>query len=65
MLTLQRNRPFTFLDHATRCGDSLLSVTRREQIETFGFSPQEHEVKQITLWRKASKVLFERALECG
>jgi hypothetical protein len=64
LLTLQRNRPFTFLDHAIRCGDSLLGVTRRDQIETFGFSPQEHEVKQITLWRKASKVLFDRALEC-
>ena len=63
LLTLQRNRPFTFLDHAIRCGDSLLGVTRRDQIETFGFSPQEHEVKQITLWRKASKVLFERALD--
>jgi hypothetical protein len=63
LLTLQRNRPFTFLDHAVRCGDSLLGVTRRDQIETFGFSPQEHEVKQITLWRKASKVLFDRALE--
>jgi len=63
LLTLQRNRPFTFLDHAIRCGDSLLGVTRRDQIETFGFSPQEHEVKQITLWRKASKVLFDRALE--
>ena len=64
LLTLQRNRPFTFLDHAIRCGDSLLGVTRRDQIETFGVSPQEHEVKQITLWRKASKVLFDRALEC-
>ncbi len=64
LLTLQRNRPFTFLDHAIRCGDSLLGVTRRDQIETFGFSPQEHEVKQISFWRKASNVLFERALEC-
>jgi len=64
LLTLQRNRPFTFLDHAIRCGDSLLGVTRRDQIETFGFSTQEHEVKQITLWLKASKVLFEQALEC-
>lgn len=64
LLTLQRNRPFTFLDHEIRCGDSLLGVTRRDQIETFGFSPREHEVKQITLWRKASKVLFDRALEC-
>jgi methylase of polypeptide subunit release factors len=64
LLTLQRNRPFTFLDHAIRCGDSLLGVTRRSQIESFGFSTKEHEVKQITFWRNASKVLFERALEC-
>jgi hypothetical protein len=64
LLTLQRNRPFTFLDHAIRCGDSLLGVTRPEQIESFNFFPQEHEEKQITFWRKASKVLFERALEC-
>jgi hypothetical protein len=26
LLTLQRDRPFTFLDHAIRCGDSLLGV---------------------------------------
>jgi len=30
LLTLQRNRPFTFLDHAIRCGDSLLGVNLRQ-----------------------------------
>src|SRR5581483_7599210 len=63
LLTLQRNRPFTFLNHAIRCGDSLLGVTRPEQIESFSLFPQEHEEKQITLWRKASKVLFQLTLE--
>jgi hypothetical protein len=64
LLTLERNRPFTFLDHAIKCGDSLLGVTRREQVETFDFEPQPAEEKQISLWKKASKVLFDRALDC-
>ena len=34
--TLQRNKPFTFLDHSIRSGDSLLGVTNLEQLENFG-----------------------------
>ena len=37
LLTLQRNRPFTFLDHAIRCGDSLLGVSLR-QLSTWSLS---------------------------
>jgi hypothetical protein len=37
LLTLQRNRPFTFLDHAIRCGDSLLGVDLR-QLSTWNLS---------------------------
>jgi hypothetical protein len=37
LLTLQRNRPFTFLDHAIRCGDSLLGVNL-EQLSTWSLS---------------------------
>ena len=37
LLTLQRNRPFTFLDHAIRCGDSLLGVDLR-QLSTWSLS---------------------------
>jgi hypothetical protein len=37
LLTLQRGKPFTFLDHAIRCGDSLLGVTLK-QLETFSLS---------------------------
>jgi hypothetical protein len=62
LLTLEKNRPFTFLDHAIKCGDSLLGVTQQTQIEAFDFAPQPEEVKQISFWKKASKVLFERAL---
>ncbi len=63
LLTLERNRPFTFLDHAIKCGDSLLGVTRREQVEAFNFEPHSADEKQISLWKKASKVLFEQALQ--
>jgi hypothetical protein len=37
LLTLQRNRPFTFLDHAIRCGDSLLGVDLK-QLSTWSLS---------------------------
>ncbi len=30
LFTLSRDRPFTFLDHALKCGDSLVGLTRRE-----------------------------------
>ncbi len=63
LLTLDKNKPFTFLDHAIKCGDSLLGVAQRWQIEAFDFLPQEAEEKQISFWRRWSKVLFEQALD--
>jgi len=38
LATLARDHPFTFLDHAIRCGDSLVGLTRR-QIEDFTWGP--------------------------
>lgn len=35
LITLQRDRPFTFLDHALKCGDSLLGASSVQQIENF------------------------------
>jgi hypothetical protein len=34
-VTLSRDLPFTFLDHALKCGDSLVGRSRRE-INAFG-----------------------------
>ncbi|MBE9141513.1 hypothetical protein IQ254_30725 [Nodosilinea sp. LEGE 07088] len=54
LITLQKNRPFTFLDHALRCGDSLLGVTRREQIEFLHLNPDNEAVQLRTvseIWR--------------
>lgn len=44
LVTLQKNRPFTFLDHAVRTGDSLLGVTDFETLETFGVSQGQTEL---------------------
>ena len=35
LITVDANRPFTFLDHAFKCGDSLLGITSLEQLEKF------------------------------
>ena len=48
LITLQRARPFTFLDHALRCGDSLLGVTSVKQIENFSLRAKEGETVQHT-----------------
>lgn len=48
LITLQRDRPFTFLDHALRCGDSLLGVSSFKQIENFSLRAKEGETVQHT-----------------
>ena len=35
LVTLQRDKPFTFLDHALRAGDSLLGVARLDELDAF------------------------------
>lgn len=49
LVTLARAHPFTFLDHALRCGDSLVGLTK-SQIEAFHWDL----ARQSTLW--ASRV---------
>jgi hypothetical protein len=48
LITMQRDRPFTFLDHAFKCGDSLLGVSSVKQIENFSLRAKEGEVVQHT-----------------
>jgi len=35
LVTLQKDRPFTFLDHRLRCGDSLLGIVNIDQLRYF------------------------------
>jgi hypothetical protein len=44
LVTMMRNRPFGFLDHALKCGDALLGVSSVEQIENFSLRPGERQV---------------------
>ncbi len=39
LVTLQKDMPFTFLDHALRCGDSLLGITAPDQLTHFSLDP--------------------------
>ncbi|MBB6172997.1 hypothetical protein HNR23_003057 [Nocardiopsis mwathae] len=39
--TLAKNKPFSFLDHALRCGDSLVGLVSEEQVRTFHTDPGE------------------------
>ncbi|MFC1600823.1 Eco57I restriction-modification methylase domain-containing protein [Candidatus Sumerlaeota bacterium] len=43
LITLDKNRPFTFLDHAFKCGDSLLGIADPKQIEMFHIDPAKGE----------------------
>ncbi|MBR8839372.1 MAG: restriction endonuclease [Stigonema ocellatum SAG 48.90 = DSM 106950] len=49
LITLQKHRAFTFLDHALRCGDSLLGVTDIKQIEYFDLNPQKGDHYKLPL----------------
>lgn len=43
LTTLRRDRPFTFLDHALRCGDSLLGLISLDQLEALTLKPENGE----------------------
>ncbi len=53
LITLQRDRPFTFLDHALKCGDSLLGVSSLQQIENFSLrsGPVQTTISTVNLFR--------------
>lgn len=40
LVTLAKDRPFGFLDHALRCGDTLLGITDLDQLRHFHLDPE-------------------------
>jgi hypothetical protein len=40
LVTLAKDQPFSFLDHALRCGDSLVGLTSEAQVVTFHLDPE-------------------------
>ena len=61
LTTLHKNRPFTFLDHAIKSGDSLLGLSRDEQVRTFHLRPERAPTQQD--WITAIVELCEQALD--
>ncbi|WP_242392201.1 Eco57I restriction-modification methylase domain-containing protein [Anaeromyxobacter oryzisoli] len=65
LVTLQKDRPFTFVDHALRCGDSLLGVTAPEQIACFHVDPEKGRAihQNLFAWTSACEPALQAALE--
>lgn len=67
LITVDVNRPFTFLDHAFKCGDSLLGITAMEQLENFSLRPgggKQQAFATLNLWRHIEEAKKKRnALE--
>jgi hypothetical protein len=67
LITLDAKRPFTFLDHAFKCGDSLLGLNSFKQLENFSLRPEggkQIAFSTMNLWRHVDEAKSKReALE--
>src|ERR1019366_7559714 len=55
LITVDKSRPFTFLNHAFKCGDSLLGICRFKQLETF--SLDDEKAKQVIIMSNYSELI--------
>jgi hypothetical protein len=65
LITVDANRPFTFLDHAFKCGDSLLGITSMEQLENFSLRPgggKQQAFATLNLWRHIEEATKKREM---
>ena len=64
LITLNKNRPFTFLDHALRCGDSLLGVNLRQLTSwSMDNSQATGKIRQMTWFEPAITRALDTALK--
>jgi hypothetical protein len=61
LITLNKNQPFTFLDHALRRGDSLLGVNLR-QLTSWSMDTQAGKLRQMSFIEPAMKWALDTAL---
>jgi len=45
LITVDKHRPFTFLDHAFKCGDSLLGIRSPQQLDWFYIDPKTRQAR--------------------
>lgn len=63
LITLARHRPFSFVDHALRSGDSLLGVTDLRQLRVAHLDPTWHRQSSLDLGFHEVEAAVDRALE--
>jgi methylase of polypeptide subunit release factors len=62
LITLAKDRPFSFVDHALRAGDSLLGVTDLEQLRVAHLDPSWHRQSSLDLGFGEVGAAVDRAL---
>ncbi|MDH4185909.1 MAG: hypothetical protein OEV08_02825, partial [Nitrospira sp.] len=60
LVTLAKCRPFGFLDHNLRSGDSLVGIHRLEQLTHLSFTPEKH---QLRLFSQNVEVAVNESIE--
>ena len=60
LITLQKDRPFTFLDHSIKCGDSLLGITDVQQLLEFHLDTEKKH-RQISMIAKTLQEKIEHS----
>ena len=62
LITLAKDRPFSFVDHALRAGDSLLGVTDLKQLRVAHLDPSWHRQASLDLGFDEIEAAVDRAL---
>ena len=62
LITLAKDRPFSFVDHALRAGDTLLGVTDLRQLRVAHLDPAHHRQASFELGLQEIDTAVERAL---
>ncbi|PZS07776.1 MAG: restriction endonuclease [Solirubrobacterales bacterium] len=63
LITLAKDRPFSFVDHALRAGDSLLGITQLQQLRVAHLDPGWHRQASFELGFGEIEAAVDRALE--
>ena len=62
LVTLQKNQPFTFLDHAIRCGDALIGIASLDELDWF-YQDTSGQQRLMTSNRERLQIAREKRLE--